>query len=161
MDHPTEWGKEPYPQKTFKYLISSNKLLLWKLFWLWKKNSKNEFCEIHLFQKNQRSIASQSPQMVALVAFHWFLTLENKCPQIIYIKTLFYFQEMKLQILLGKIQLETKNERTDNSQKASSRVWLALRLTLTMTGLSSVGFGGAEEHSPSLAIKQCRFRVLS
>lgn len=46
------------------------------------------------------------------------------------------------------------NERKDNLQKASSGGWVALRLTLTMTGLSFAGFGGAEELSPSLvAIK--------
>lgn len=38
------------------------------------------------------------------------------------------------------------------SQKASSGDWWALRLTLTITGLSSVVFGKTEELSPTTAI---------
>ena len=53
-----------------------------------------------------------------------------------------------------KTKMRRKNDRRrrDNSQKASSGDWKALRLTLTTTGLASVGLAGDEELSTMSAI---------
>lgn len=73
--------------------------------------------------------------MAASVVSHWFQALQT---------------QPNNKTKNKKKHLERKNERKDNLQKASSGGREALRLTLTMTGLSFVGFGGAEELSPWL-----------
>lgn len=50
---------------------------------------------------------------------------------------------------------ENPGRNKNNSQKASSGDWEALRLTLTITGLASAGLDEAEELSPIAAIDAC------